>query len=152
MKLISKEDVGLLILRLVGLGMAFGHGWSKIVALSAGQGDRFVEAVAGLGFPAPGLFAWAAALAEFVGGLCVAFGLGTRVASSFAAFTMLVAAFGRHQAHRHLLVTLGLDHASEETIKAWGNPELALVYLVVFLTIAVTGSGRLALDPLIRKR
>jgi putative oxidoreductase len=152
MKIIAKEDVALLVLRLVGLGMAFGHGWGKIVALSAGRGDGFIGAVAGLGFPAPGLFAWAAALAEFVGGLCVALGLGTRVASGFAAFTMLVAAFGRHQAHRHLLVTLGLDRASEETIKAWGNPELALVYLVVFLTITVMGPGRLALDQLIRKR
>jgi putative oxidoreductase len=147
------NDVGLLILRLVGLGLAMGHGWGKVSSLAAGQGDRLIQSVGALGFPAPGFFAWAAALSEFLGGICVALGLGTRVAAGFAGFTMLVAAFRRHHAFNHLLVQLGLMQASEETLKAWGNPELALVYLAAFVAIALIGAGRLSLDALLgRKR
>jgi len=67
-----------------------------------------VQGVANLGFPAPALFAWAAALAEFLGGLLVFLGLGTRVAAAFAAFTMVVAGFARHKAHLHFAAWLGL--------------------------------------------
>ena len=52
------KDLGLLILRLAGAGLALAHGWGKVVSLSAGQGERFIAGVAELGFPAPGLFAW----------------------------------------------------------------------------------------------
>ena len=147
------RDLALLILRLSGLGLAAAHGWSKFTSLSTGGGERFIAGVAALGFPVPVVFAWAAALSESVGGLCVTLGLGTRVASGFAAATMFVAAFVRHKAHAHLAVNLGLMQASEETLKAWGNPELALMYLGAFVTIALTGPGRFALDALFgRKR
>ena len=150
---VLSKDIALLILRLTGLLLALGHGWGKVVSLSSGGGDRLVQSVAELGFPLPGLFAWAAALAEFLGGLCVALGLGTRVAAGFAAFTMAVAAFGRHRAHAQLLAWAGLTSPSDEARKAWGNPELALVYLAIFVAIALLGAGRLALDPLLgRKR
>ena len=141
-----------MILRLAGAGLALAHGWGKVVALSAGQGERQIAGVAELGFPAPGLFAWAAALAEFVGGLLVMIGLGTRVASAFAAFTMVVAAFGRHKAHLQLFAKLGLMQAGPDALKAWGNPELALVYLAIFLGITLLGPGRFALDAMIGGR
>lgn len=143
------RDLGLLILRLSGAGLALAHGWGKVISLSAGQGERFVAGVAELGFPAPGLFAWAAALSEFVGGLLVLIGLATRVAAVFAAFTMLVAAFLRHKAHLHLMGALGLQQNTPEMLRAWGNPELALVYLCVFVAVALLGPGRLALDAML---
>lgn len=146
------RDVAVLILRLAGLGLALAHGWGKVVTL-AGGGDRFIEGVASLGFPLPGLFAWAAALAEFAGGLAVALGLATRVAAGFAAFTMAVAAFGRHHAHELLLVKLGVAGATPDQLKSWGNPELALVYLAVFVAVALLGGGRYSLDARLgRKR
>ena len=145
------SDVALLLLRLSGLGMALAHGYGKVVSLAAGEGDGFIAGVASLGFPLPALFAWSAALAEFLGGLCVALGLGTRVAAASAAFTMLVAAFLRHHALQHLLVALGAMKASEETVRSWGNPELALVYLVVFAALALTGGGRFSLERLFRR-
>lgn len=143
------KDLALLVLRLAGAGLAYAHGWGKVVSLSLGQGDRFIAGVAELGFPAPGLFAWASALAEFLGGLCVALGLGSRIAAGFAAFNMSAAAFGRHQAHIQLFVSLGLVEIPADTLKAWGNPELALLYLAVSLAILLVGPGRFALDSLI---
>jgi uncharacterized membrane protein YphA (DoxX/SURF4 family) len=61
-----KNDLALVLLRLAGLYLAVGHGWGKVVALASGEGGRFIEGVAELGFPAPGLFAWAAALDELL--------------------------------------------------------------------------------------
>jgi putative oxidoreductase len=95
-------------------------------------------------------FAWAAALSETLGGLLVGLGLFTRFAAPACAFTMAVAAFGRHQAHQHLMVKLGLRSAGEETLKAWGDPEMALLYLACFVAVALMGAGRFSLDHLLR--
>lgn len=146
------RDIAVLVLRLAGLGLAFAHGWGKVVALAAGEGDRLVAGVEALGFPAPTLFAWAAALSELVGGLFVALGLATRVAALFAAVTMAVAAFLRHRFHFHLLDATGLVDASPDELERWGNPEMALVYLLVFLAVALTGPGRFSFDHLVRGR
>jgi putative oxidoreductase len=146
------NDLGLLLLRLSGVGMALAHGYGKVMALATGEGGRLIASVESMGFPLPGFFAWSAALAEFFGGLCVALGLGTRVAAAFAGFTMFVAAFVRHKAHLHFLVAVGAMRASEETVRSWGNPELALVYLLAFVTLVLTGGGRLSLERVFRRR
>ena len=123
-------DIGLLVLRVgAGLFLAFGHGLGKIP-----PSDGFVETTASLGFPAPTLFAWAAALAEFVGGLCLATGFATRPAGLFVAFTLGVAAF--------------VQHAGDP----FGDRELALVYFVIGLAFAFMGAGRYAVDAAIRRR
>jgi hypothetical protein len=51
------NDPALLVLRRSGLGLALAHGYGKVVALSIGQGDRFIAGVDSLGLPVPGLFA-----------------------------------------------------------------------------------------------
>lgn len=146
------QNLALLLLRLAGLGLALGHGWGKIERLATGQAGRLVEAVGKLGFPQPELFSWAAALSESLGGILVALGLGTRVAAGFAAFTMGVAAFARHRAHEQLLVVVGMRRATPETLEAWGDPELALLYLTAMLALALFGPGGFALDALLRRR
>jgi putative oxidoreductase len=144
----ARSDVALLLLRLAGFGLLCIHGWGKLVALAGGN-TGFADSVAKMGFPAPLAFAWAAALGETLGGLLVGLGLFTRFAAPVCAFTMAVAAFGQHHAHDHLLVRLGLRAASEETVKGWGSPEMALLYLACFLAVALLGAGRYSLDHLL---
>lgn len=139
------RDLGLLILRLAGLYLAVGHGWGKVIGLASGQ-SRFVEGVANMGFPLPIVFAWAAALSEFAGGIAIALGLFTRWAAALAAATMFVAAFVRHKAAGQLLAWLGIAPASEDVLKSWGNPELATVYFVVCASLALLGAGRFSVD------
>jgi putative oxidoreductase len=143
---VTRQDFGLFLLRLSGLGLALAHGLGKVMGLAAGT-SQLPAAVEKLGFPMPGVFAWAAAL----GGLMVALGLFTRVGAAFAAFTMFVAAFLQHHAFSKLLVSLRLRYVSEETLKAWGNPELALMYLAVLLAVLIMGPGRIAFDSAIGK-
>ena len=140
-----RMDVALLVLRLSGLGLAIFHGWGKLQALLVGT-SRFADGLASMGFPMPVAFAWAAALSETVGGLLVFLGFGTRIAAALCAITMLVAAFVRHHAYDYLLGKLGLMTITPEAEKAWGNPELALVYLLAFVTLCLSGAGRLSVD------
>jgi putative oxidoreductase len=152
MKPSTSKDWALLLLRLAGLGLAFAHGWAKVGQLAFGDPARQIDGIARLGFPMPGFFAWCAALAECAGGLLVALGLFTRVAASLAAFTMFVAAFLRHKFHLHLLVALGLLSVPEATVDSWGNPEKALLYLLVMVALVLAGGGQLSLDHWHRMR
>ena len=143
------RDLALLVLRLCGLGLAVAHGWGKVVALAAdGAEARFVAGVGALGFPWPLFFAWAAAIAEFGGGLLVAAGLFTRVAAASAAIAMAVATFMRHRFAHHVLVWLGILDVAPETIERWGSPELAAVYLAVFVALVLMGGGRFSVERL----
>lgn len=123
-------DVGLLVLRVVAGGLMFYlHGLGKVPP----QG-KFVDGVTALGFPAPTLFAWAAALSEAVGGVLLVLGLFTRPAALMLAFTMGVAAF--------------LVHGADPLAKK----ELALVYLSIALLYLLAGAGRYSLDAVIRRK
>ena len=145
------RDIGLLILRLAGLYLAVGHGWGKVVGLASGQ-SRFVDGVASMGFPMPVLFAWAAGLAELAGGIAIALGLFTRWAAALAACTMFVAAFVRHRALSQFLSWLGISPATEEALRGWGNPELATVYLLACVAVALLGPGRFSIDAKLGRR
>lgn len=120
----TRADLGLLVLRVgFGLTLAFGHGLGKLP-----PSDGFVANTASLGFPLPVLFAWAAALSEFAGGLLVAVGLLTRPAALFVAITMSVAFFVQH----------GADPFSDK--------ELAFVFLIWAVGMLLTGPGRYSVD------
>jgi len=147
----TPKDYALLLLRLAGLYLALGHGLGKVLALSSGQ-DGFVQGVGNLGFPLPYYFAWAAALSEFLGGFCIFLGLFTRVAAAFTGFTQFVAAFIRHRALTQLLAWLGLVSVPEETLRGYGGPELAILYLLIWLALLILGGGRLSLDTRLQKR
>jgi putative oxidoreductase len=146
------RDLGLLLLRLSGVLLLGLHGWDKLSSFAIGEGDGFVAAVARMGFPLPLVWAWAAVLAESVGALLLAVGLFTRTAAVGAAATMAVAAFLVHRALEQGLNFLGLREVSPEQLQKWGNPELPLLYLIVFLAIALLGPGQIALDRFVSRK
>lgn len=134
----SLMDAGLLIIRISGAFFALGHGWGKVAGgfdamVTEGVEWPFVAGVRNLGFPAPLVFAWAAALSELVGGAAVALGVYTRFAAFTAAVTMFVAAFIRHGG------------------EGFGKMEMALLYLCIMLGLVFTGGGKLTLDSAWRK-
>ena len=123
-------DGGVLILRVWLGAMMISHGVGKVF----GTPEKFMEGVAGMGFPMPEVFAWAAALSEFAGGILLVFGLFARPAALLGAITMAVAAFIRH------------------ADDPFGKKELALTYLVLHLVVILAGPGRFSLDWLLGRR
>lgn len=122
-------NAGLALLRIfVGVSLALAHGIGKIP-----PGEGIITGTANLGFPMPTLFAWAAGLSEFLGGIFLALGLFTRLSGFFIAFTMFVAAFGAHAGD------------------PFGKKELALMYMFVGLAFAIKGSGDWSIDSFLRK-
>ncbi len=125
------RDLGLLWLRvLFGLGMAY-HGYGKVFA---GQITMLTEGVTKMGFPMPHVFAWMAALAEFAGGICLALGLGTRIAAFFILVNMSVAAFIAHKADPFQV------------------KELALAYWAAAGALVMTGGGVFGVDGIFNKK
>lgn len=123
-------DAGLLVLRVAfGAGIAY-HGFGKVT----GDMTQFAAGVSKLGFPLPLVFAWAAALSEFLGGILLAIGFLSRPAALFIVFTMAVAAFGAH----------GADPFKKK--------ELALLYLFASAALSLTGAGRFSADSLLRRK
>ncbi len=124
-------SIGLIWLRvLMGLGISMFHGYGKVFG---GWMEQFADGVAKMGFPAPDLFAWGAALSEFLGGILIALGIGTRIAAFFVFCTMTVAAFVRH---------------ADDPVDV---KELALIYGVIAMAILLLGPGRFSLDHLVCK-
>ncbi len=129
-KLIQQPNMGLLIFRVVVFGLMLSlHGMAKMP-----PGEQLIEGVQMLGFPAPLVFAWLAALSEVVCAGLIVLGLYTRIASAFLGFTMAVAAFVAH----------GADPLQKK--------ELALIYLASCVLLMLSGAGSWSLDKLIRKK
>lgn len=120
-------DLGLAIVRVIaGLAIAFLHGIGKIP-----PSEGFTGMVGGMGMPAPALFAWLAALAEFVGGIMLALGLLTRP----VAFVVLV----------HFLFVVFLAHAGDPM----GDRELPIIFGSIAALFMLAGAGRFSIDALI---
>lgn len=121
------NSIGLLLLR-VGAGalLLFGHGLPKLLHWSE-RAARFSNPI-GLG---PEVSFYLVVFAEVVCAGAVILGLATRVAAAPIVFFLLVGAFVQH----------GADPFSDK--------ELALVFLVPFLALTLTGGGHYALDTII---
>lgn len=122
-------DLGLLLIRLVfGLSMAFAHGSHKCP-----PSEGFIKLVDDMGFPFASFFGWMAGLSEWIGGICVALGVSTRLMTFFLINTLGVAVF--------------IKHAQD----AFKKQELGLLYLTLFLFLFLVGSGRYSLESLWQK-
>jgi putative oxidoreductase len=120
-----------LILRVVLGAIFIAHGFQKI---SHGMPD-LARTVAHLGFPMPALFAWAAALSEFLGGICVLVGLFTRYAALAIAIVMTVAVVKVHL-HEGLV----------------GGYEFPLALLAVAVAVVLLGAGPASVDHTVLHR
>ncbi len=121
-------NAGLTLLRIfTGVALMMAHGSGKIP-----PPEGLVTGAASIGFPAPVIFAWAAALSEFVGGAFLALGFLTRVSSFFIACTMLTALVGVHYAD------------------PFQKQELAFLYLFIALAFMLKGAGDWSIDRYLR--
>jgi putative oxidoreductase len=124
------QSAGLLVLRLGAGGVLLGsHGWGKLASWSEKAAT----------FPDPlhvgsRVSLALVILAEVVCAAAVAIGALTRAAAVGPVIMMIVAFFVQHAAD------------------PFGKKELALVYGIIFLAIALTGAGDFSVDALVRRR
>ncbi len=124
-----KENIGKLLLRIVFGGfMVFSHGWGKMMKLFTGDPNQFADPI-GLGASTSlGLTVFS----EVFCGLMILVGLFTRYATIPLIITMLVAAFIIH----------GAD--------PFGKKEMALIYLLGYISIYLLGPGKYSADAQMR--
>lgn len=123
----KNTDFALLLLRVASGGFMLTHGIGKFSKLLVDDPIEFADPI-GVGVTA------SLALAVFSEVFCAIFlmiGFATRLAAIPLMITMFVAGF--------------IVHASD----GFGKQELALLYLVTYFAIAITGAGRFSLDNLI---
>ncbi|WP_329191350.1 DoxX family protein [Streptomyces sp. NBC_01435] len=130
---VSAGDCGLLLLRITfGLLLA-GHGCQKLFGIFGGDGIAATgRYLASLGFRPGVLYAAIGGGSEFLGGIGLALGLFTPLASAALIGVMINA-----------MVTVTAAHGLWDT---QGGVELNVCIAVVALAIAAIGPGRFALD------
>jgi putative oxidoreductase len=126
-------DLGLFLIRVV-FGLVFaGHGAQKLFGWFGGYGiagtGGFLES---MGFRPGKLFATAAALSEFGGGLLLALGFLGPVGPALLLSVMFVAGVTVHRKNAFFVATNGLEHP--------------LIMATAAVGIALTGPGRYSLD------
>lgn len=124
----SKHDCkswGLLILRVMLAIIFIYHGYGKLFGSAPGM-TAFTGMVGMMGFPLPALFAYIAALVEFLGGIAMLLGVFVRPAGYLLSVVMVVAiAFAKKFAYPAI--------------------EIDLALLAMSLSVALMGSGKYAL-------
>lgn len=129
-------DIALLILRLVVGGLMVGHGAQKLFGLFGGHGLAGTTGFMGsMGLRPAGLWARAAGVAEFGGGLLLVLGLLTPLGGLglIAAMTMAI-----------LLV-----HRGKGLWASDGGGEYNFVIATVGLVLLLTGGGAYSLDAVL---
>jgi len=129
----TKEEyfnVIVLILRLSVAALMITHGFPKLSKLLAGGEIQFADPF-GMG----AAFSLALVVfSEFFCSIFIGIGLGTRLATIPLIITMIVAAF--------------IIHGSDPI----GKKELALLYLLIYLTLFIVGSRKFSIDYLLTKK
>ncbi|MFD1613576.1 DoxX family protein [Gelatiniphilus marinus] len=125
----SNVNNALLILRVVIGIFMLTHGWGKLVTLFGSGPIQFPDP---LGVGATASLALTV-FSEVVCSILLILGLATRFAAIPLLITMLVAAF--------------VIHAND----GFAKQEFALLYAVIYLSIAIIGAGKYSLDYLLSK-
>ena len=123
-------NIALLILRLAVAGFMLTHGYPKLTKLLAGGEIKFSDPI-GVG---PTISLVLVVLAEFLCSILVGLGVFTRLSTIPLIVAMSVAAFIAH----------GPD--------PFGRKELALMYLLIYVFLLITGGGKYSVDHFISKK
>ncbi len=133
----SLESIFLLAIRLYWGWQMAETGWGKLHHLG-----RVTDFFGSLGIPFPAVSAAGIACLEFVGGILLAVGLGSRLIAFLLASDMFVA-----------YLTAGREHLLaifSDPGKFYGDD--AFTFLFASLIVLIFGPGKLALDELVRRR
>ena len=125
--------LGPLFARVVAGWVFLWTGWGKLTHL-----PLVTQNFEGWGIPAPGLFAPVASGIEFLGGILLILGLLTRISAGALGVVMIVAVKAAQWDDVDSLTSfLGLEE---------------IMYLALFLWLAIAGAGRVSLDHLLERR
>jgi putative oxidoreductase len=120
-------NIILLLLRIAAAALMLTHGYPKLIKLFSGEEIQFADPI----FLGPVISLVLAVFAEFFCSILIALGLGTRFAAVPLIITMTVAAF--------------IIHGSDPI----GDKEKALLFLLIYITLFVTGSVKYSVDYLL---
>jgi len=128
---------GHLVLRAsIGAMIFYIHGWHKLEGglayLQHGTPWTLLKEVAEMHLPAPVASAFAATFLQFVCSPLVALGLFTRLNAALLTGTLSVAIL--------------------QNLLAGRDPQLAILYVIVLLSLVFLGGGRFSLDALVSRR
>jgi putative oxidoreductase len=130
------RSFGPLLARLT-IGVVFAlTGWGKLHSL-----DKVTEYFDSLHIPAAHAQAIMVSTIEFVGGVLLIVGLGTRIVSALLIGVMAVALYSTKWGDVHEFADLNDFIGSVE-----------FIYLIVFVWLGLAGAGALSLDHLVRRR
>lgn len=124
-------DAAFLVLRVV-VGVIFvAHGAQKVFGAFGGNGiGAFSVMIGKLGFVPPLLWAWIAALTEFVFGMCLILGVLPRLSAAMIAVDMLVAIVKVHGPHGFFAMN--------------GGFEFPLLILASCVSLMLSGAGKIS--------
>jgi len=125
----NNVNIALLILRVVVGIFMLTHGWGKMQTLFGSEPIQFADPM-GLGATASLVLV---VFAEVLCSILLIIGFATRFTAIPLLITMLVAAF--------------IIHIND----GFGKQEFALLYGLIYLTIAIVGAGKYSLDYIISK-
>lgn len=123
------------VLRLATGLVFFMHGWQKLNEFGI---PGVTQMLAGLGFPAPGVFAILLIAAEVIGGAFLILGLYTHWVAKILAIVAFVA-----------FLTV---HASRGFFISDGGYEFILLLFAASVSLMITGPGRWSLERAVMKK
>lgn len=126
----NQTAIGILLARVGIAALMLTHGVPKVLQLFSSAPVEF-PAVMGMSSQ---LSLILTVFTEVICSLLVMVGLGTRIASALLAATMLVAAFYIHAAD------------------PFAVQEMSLHFLLVYLVLMITGSGKFSIDYLLQQK
>jgi len=122
-------DIAILLVRVTVGVIMLTHGMQKLFGVFGGPGVKgFAGALGNMGFSATLFLAWAVALIETLGGICLIAGIFPRAAAALIAAVMAVA-----------IIKV---HGSNGLFASNGGFEYPLLIFAVCISILLTGGGK----------